>query len=441
MNKLTFIIPSINRPSLINTLISLQNQTDVNWNAIVIFDGMDCKPSIFDNRIHYINIPKKGFKNCAGLVRNEGIKLVKTNWIAFVDDDDTLESNYVSSFNRELDLNPEIDVCIFRMIYSNGLILPQFGICDFPVNNVGISFFVKTSCFNSDNIWFIPSETEDFDILDKYRKNNKNIHISNSIVYNVNPMADNSTKIKIENIPIFIISYNNYTHVKNMVEQLQKYTTNISIIDNCSSYPPLVSYLKFIESRVRVIYKDQNYGHRVVYRPEIQELMGEKYIITDPDLQLNPNLPSNFIEILDELTEKYQICRIGLALDIFSDDINPNVMNKFVYFEGGGSTNIRNVEQAYWNKKIPDDTYELYVARTDTTFSFINKKYNYVEYNGFRIAGNFTCKHKPFHIKWKNELLSGELEFYANNNTSTTSFNIVKNQYTPSFLRKKIINQ
>ena len=242
------------------------------------------------------------------------------------------------------------------------------------------------------------------------------------------------------NIPIFIISYNNYTHVKNMVEQIQKYTTNISIIDNHSTYPPLVSYLKSIENTVRVIYKDQNYGHRVVYRPEIQELMGEKYIITDPDLQLNPNLPSNFIEILDELTEKYQICRIGLALDIFSDDIDPKVMNKFVYLEGGGSTNVGNVELAYWNNIIIDHNYELYIARTDTTFSFINKKYNYIEYDGFRIGGNFTCKHKPFHIGWKYELLPGEFEFYANNNTSTTSFNVVKNQYTPSFLRKKIIN-
>jgi len=437
MKKLTFIIPSINRPTLINTLVSLQNQKDPNWNAIVIFDGMDYKGSLFDDRIQYINIVKQGYQNCAGSVRNEGIKLVKTEWIAFVDDDDTLESNYVSLFNYEVKLNSRLDVCIFRMIHSTGLVVPSFNLHDFAMSHVGISFFVRTSCFLEDGIWFIPSETEDFDILDKLRKLNKNIIISNDIVYNIRPEYKNFVKNEVETVPIFIISYNNYTHVKNMVEQLQKYTTNINIIDNCSTYPPLISYLKYIENKVRVIYKDQNYGHRVVYRPEIQELMGEKYIITDPDLQLNPNMPSNFIEILDKLTEKYKVCRIGLALDISSDDIDLKIMKKLINY--GESTNIYSVELAYWQRPIPDDKYELYLAPTDTTFSFINKKYNYVEYDGFRIAGAFTCKHKPYHIGWKGELLTNELSYYGNNNTSTTSFNVIKSQYTPSFIRKKII--
>ena len=38
-NIITFIIPTIGRETLKNTLISLQNQTIENWNAIIIFDG------------------------------------------------------------------------------------------------------------------------------------------------------------------------------------------------------------------------------------------------------------------------------------------------------------------------------------------------------------------------------------------------------------------
>ena len=210
-----------------------------------------------------------------------------------------------------------------------------------------------------------------------------------------------------------------------MVEQLQEYTNNIIIVDNCSTYVKHKEYLKTIESIVRVIYKDQNYGHRVLYRDDMQDILGDKYILTDPDLQLNPDLPKNFIEILDNLTEKYKVGRIGLALDISRDDIRTDIK-----FDG---KSIIEVQNEFWIHKVPDDEYELYRANTDTTFSFINKKYNHAEYVGFRIAGNFTCIHKPFHIGWETELEDGELEEYIRNNISTSCVVKIKinNDYPP----------
>ena len=87
--KVTFIIPSIGRDTLKTTICSLINQTNSNWKAIIIFDGIN--PTIWtnDNRITMIKCTKLGKnKNSAGLVRNYGILLAKTEWIAFVDDDD-----------------------------------------------------------------------------------------------------------------------------------------------------------------------------------------------------------------------------------------------------------------------------------------------------------------------------------------------------------------
>ena len=40
-NRITFIIPTIGRESLKNTLLSLQNQNIENWSAIIIFDDCD----------------------------------------------------------------------------------------------------------------------------------------------------------------------------------------------------------------------------------------------------------------------------------------------------------------------------------------------------------------------------------------------------------------
>lgn len=215
-------------------------------------------------------------------------------------------------------------------------------------------------------------------------------------------------------IPIFIISYNQYTFVKSMVEQLSKYSSNIYIIDNKSTYPPLVEYLKSIENKVKVLYMPENYGHRVYLRDEIVKLGGEKYIITDPDLLLNTKLPQNFIDILSDLSEKYKVGKIGFALDI-TNNINLNI---------NASDNKQTVvdwESQFWTNKIDDPDYTLYNAQIDTTFVLINTKY-YIpdDFSAIRVAGDFTCVHRPWVIGYENDLLDGELKYYHTNNISST---------------------
>ena len=209
-------------------------------------------------------------------------------------------------------------------------------------------------------------------------------------------------------IPVCIISYNCFTYVKSMVEQLLKYTSNIVIIDNCSTYPPLIEYLKTVN--VKIIRMDRNYGHTVCYRPEVRNIVGNKYIVTDPDLTLNEKTPSNFIEVLSTLSDTYKVHKVGLALDI-TGDLRPDQKQK-----------ISQWESQYWRNRIPHEQYELYVAPIDTTFCLVNfntgMRHDWM--TQIRIAGDFTCKHRPWMIGWKNELLPGELEYYLQNNISTT---------------------
>ena len=215
-------------------------------------------------------------------------------------------------------------------------------------------------------------------------------------------------------IPIFIISYNQYTFVKSTVEQLQKFSSNINIIDNKSTYPPLVEYLKSIENDVNVIYMDQNYGHTVYMRDEIVKLGGDKYIITDPDLLFNPKLPQNFIDTLSTLSDQYEVGKVGFALDI-TNNINHNI---------NASDNKKSIvdwESQFWVNKIDHPEYEIYNADIDTTFVLINTKYYKPgSYSAIRVAGDFTCVHKPWVIGYENELLDGELNYYRNNNISST---------------------
>ena len=101
--SITFIIPTIGRQSLQNSINSLLKQTIKDWHAIIIFDGIKCNLNNNDERIQIIEIEKTGINiNSAGNVRNYGMSLATTEWIAFLDDDDTIAIDYIETFNYEL---------------------------------------------------------------------------------------------------------------------------------------------------------------------------------------------------------------------------------------------------------------------------------------------------------------------------------------------------
>jgi glycosyltransferase involved in cell wall biosynthesis len=179
---ITFIIPTIGRSTLINSINSLLNQTDNNWNAIIVFDGIKQNISINDNRIKIIEITKCGLKNSAGSVRNEGIKLCNNSiWIGFLDDDDTLSKDYIEKLKEEINIHNNIDVCIFRMGYENGYILPSIYDKNIIRNKVGISFAIKKNM--NDTILFENNPYEDYIFLKKMQCKKYKILISSYVTY------------------------------------------------------------------------------------------------------------------------------------------------------------------------------------------------------------------------------------------------------------------
>jgi len=180
--KITFIIPTIGRPTLVNTVACLLNQTNPNWKAIIIFDGIEPTISDLDNRIQIIRSPKLGTGyNSAGHVRNFGILNATTEWVAFVDDDDGLKTSYVEVFLNEIS-SYDTDVIMFRMFNSSGEVLPYVNTDNFYCGQVGISFAVKKYIFETGYI-FEPSCVEDYDFLHKLRQNNYRIMISPYLLY------------------------------------------------------------------------------------------------------------------------------------------------------------------------------------------------------------------------------------------------------------------
>lgn len=195
-------------------------------------------------------------------------------------------------------------------------------------------------------------------------------------------------------IPILIICYNNYKYVENTINQINKinqsYYKNIIVVNNNSNDEDTNNYLKK-KSDIKIIWNKTNNGPWITpnNNQHIYNRLPDKFIITDPDLEFNQNIPNNFIEIMEELSEKYKANKIGLALKI--DDFNLMYQsNNYM-----PNKNIYEWEIAYWKNKINDLNYELYYAPIDTTFCLINKNYGEQD---IRIAGNFTAKHLPWYI-------------------------------------------
>jgi hypothetical protein len=157
---ITFIIPTIGRHSLIDTIDSLYKLNSEDWRAIIVFDcignniiinnlyeeitkiDIHNKIKIIENDKHIGNQSKR---NSAGLVRNIGIATIDflTEWIGFVDDDDTLSPYYINNLKTEIKITPDIELCIFRMIYENGFVLPGKYDRNLLRGKVGISFALK----------------------------------------------------------------------------------------------------------------------------------------------------------------------------------------------------------------------------------------------------------------------------------------------------------
>jgi len=190
---ITFIIPSLGRSTLPRSLDSLLAQDNPNWRAIVVFDGPDGSMTAArqDQRISYKYTGKQvGEQNHAGAVRNVGLEYVETDWVGFLDDDDTVAANYVSALVNEITHGGGVDAVVFRMRDADGKVLPPPQDTDFKKGQVGISFALRMQYVSENKVRFVPGSTEDFDLLDKLREAGAKITLSPFLMYYVRQSAD-----------------------------------------------------------------------------------------------------------------------------------------------------------------------------------------------------------------------------------------------------------
>lgn len=119
--EISVIVPIYNVESyLYNCLISLQKQSYQNFEVIMVDDGStDNSPAIAknfektDERFQLYQKTNGGVSSA----RNIGLELVKGNYIAFVDGDDSIKPNFLSDMYQAIVKNKaEIAICDFQKI-------------------------------------------------------------------------------------------------------------------------------------------------------------------------------------------------------------------------------------------------------------------------------------------------------------------------------------
>ncbi len=112
---ISFIVPVYNsEPYIIRCLKSICNQNSANFEIIIINDGSTDKTGHLiksfletnnsTQNIKYIDKENEGVSEA----RNCGLKLAKGEYIAFVDSDDFISSNYISSVTKIMNKAPDV---------------------------------------------------------------------------------------------------------------------------------------------------------------------------------------------------------------------------------------------------------------------------------------------------------------------------------------------
>lgn len=208
-----------------------------------------------------------------------------------------------------------------------------------------------------------------------------------------------------DKMPVMIICYNNGVYVENLVHQFNQFDITPIVIDNNSSDEKTRSILAQLSSdeQAYIAYSDKNFGHFVGLLDPIYQQLPDHFAYTDPDLDLNKNLPKDFLQNLIDLSDQYQVYKAGFALDLLDEEMVIDASQHISHtkpFSYQNDFSVRQFEAQFWRLPMQHDSLEVYYAPIDSTFAVYNKQnYRGDFYDAIRVAGDYSAIHLPWFPK------------------------------------------
>ena len=192
------------------------------------------------------------------------------------------------------------------------------------------------------------------------------------------------------NTPVIINNFNRLFYLELLIDWLEKAgMRKIYIIDNLSTYPPLLDFYK--KTKYTVFRLDKNVGHEALWKTHLNMLfVNNYYIYTDPDIIPIELCPLNFINYFIEILNKYpEYTKIGFGLKI--DDLPDYYQRK---------NEVILWENQYWTDEIEKG---IYKARTDTTFALYRPGIMFQQWDRtLRTGYPYIARHLPWYVDTSN---------------------------------------
>lgn len=207
----------------------------------------------------------------------------------------------------------------------------------------------------------------------------------------------------LKNIPVIINNFNRLTTLKKLIHSLEiRGYYNIKIIDNNSTYPPLIEYYKTVDYKVYRLNK--NIGFKALWKTRVFYLhMFDYFCYTDSDLEIIEECPDDFMKVFYKyLKYNPDVHKIGFSLKI--EDL-PNHYNK-------------KDEVIEWESKFKKNRVDgnFYIAPIDTTFAlyrpFSRKGKRDGSMKMIRTGFPYEMRHLPWYVN-SNDLSQEEI-YYLN---------------------------
>lgn len=199
-------------------------------------------------------------------------------------------------------------------------------------------------------------------------------------------------------IPIFINNFNNLNRgFKLLINWLfESNCKNITIIDNNSTWKPLLEYYKSLD--VNILFVGKNLGCEALWKLGLHNKY-EKFILTDPDIVPDKNCPKDLIRKMIEISNRYNPSKVGPSIRI--DNLPDNYRLKQLMLDSEGK---------YWTNRIDK---ECWRADIDTTFALYNRGWGrFPPVAHIRLDFPYIIEHIPWYDN-SNEA-NEERDYYKN---------------------------
>jgi hypothetical protein len=214
--------------------------------------------------------------------------------------------------------------------------------------------------------------------------------------------------------PVFIIVRDRVTTLAKLVASLERAgQQRIVLVDNSSTYPPLLEYLA--KTPHEVVRTGRNDGPSSPWTSGLVGATSTRYMVTDPDLYPDPICPPDFVAALSEALDTLGprgVAKIGMGLRI--DDLPPTSIGD----------SVRAWEQPrFWQRTVGHGRRgELwYDAFVDTTFAIYQPRtiYDAGGARAARLGPPYLMRCDPWYEQ--PETISDEERYYCMHASSASN--------------------